>query len=446
MPFGLRILLISDSAHDAKIFERIEGICKLIHIRGLDDKKNDLDELAIDLVVYKVTEANLRNACRDAHKLKIQNYEVKIIFMLYGISALEKSKLSNIDEYVDDTIIYDTNLSVLHTYFQFISDSILHKMPSEVLSNGRGSVRVVDESSASNTIKEVSDGTIHDGIPKQKKTDTKVIAFISYKGGVGKTFLAVNIGCLLAKMHNKRTLLIDGDIASSDISVHLNLSNKVSIMDLLPEINDLSSCKLEQGLQKHRSSGLYVLTGPARPELAEFITEGYLERIIECATQLFDYILVDTSSHPMDDTLYQIIEKSSEIVYITTADLASIKQTKIAIDTIKRLGYSDYLNQTYILNQYCPSSKLDPNVISTHLNVTCKGMLLHERIKVEDSIYEGKPIALGHGSSETKTQLIELTKMILGTNESVSKFSGAGKKSKFDGLYKAIKERWITNG
>ncbi len=40
---------------------------------------------------------------------------------------------------------------------------------------------------------------------------TKVIAFINYKGGVGKTTTGYHIGCALAKFHKKRVLLVDVD-------------------------------------------------------------------------------------------------------------------------------------------------------------------------------------------------------------------------------------------
>jgi chromosome partitioning protein len=39
----------------------------------------------------------------------------------------------------------------------------------------------------------------------------KVVSFINYKGGVGKTTTTYHVGCSLAQHHNKRVLLVDID-------------------------------------------------------------------------------------------------------------------------------------------------------------------------------------------------------------------------------------------
>lgn len=39
----------------------------------------------------------------------------------------------------------------------------------------------------------------------------KVISFINYKGGVGKTTTTYHVGCCLAQHYQKRVLLIDID-------------------------------------------------------------------------------------------------------------------------------------------------------------------------------------------------------------------------------------------
>ena len=43
----------------------------------------------------------------------------------------------------------------------------------------------------------------------------KVLAFINFKGGVGKTACAVNIAATMAKLHDKKVLIVDLDPQSN---------------------------------------------------------------------------------------------------------------------------------------------------------------------------------------------------------------------------------------
>ena len=42
-----------------------------------------------------------------------------------------------------------------------------------------------------------------------------MFAFINFKGGVGKTATVVNIGAALARVHNKKVLIVDLDAQSN---------------------------------------------------------------------------------------------------------------------------------------------------------------------------------------------------------------------------------------
>jgi chromosome partitioning protein len=49
----------------------------------------------------------------------------------------------------------------------------------------------------------------------RQSMSSKVLAFINFKGGVGKTATVVNIGATLAKLHEKRVLIVDLDPQSN---------------------------------------------------------------------------------------------------------------------------------------------------------------------------------------------------------------------------------------
>jgi len=60
---------------------------------------------------------------------------------------------------------------------------------------------------------------------------TKIIAFINFKGGVGKTSNVVNLGACLAKHYNKKTLIIDIDAQCNSTFWLLKRKHLSSIID-----------------------------------------------------------------------------------------------------------------------------------------------------------------------------------------------------------------------
>jgi len=52
----------------------------------------------------------------------------------------------------------------------------------------------------------------------------KAIGVISLKGGVGKTSIVVALGAALSEL-GKKVLLVDGNLSSPNLGLHLNIIN-----------------------------------------------------------------------------------------------------------------------------------------------------------------------------------------------------------------------------
>ena len=60
----------------------------------------------------------------------------------------------------------------------------------------------------------------------------RTIAITSGKGGVGKTCVAANLACALAR-DGKRVLVLDADLGLANLDIVLNLQPEVTLQDVL---------------------------------------------------------------------------------------------------------------------------------------------------------------------------------------------------------------------
>ena len=71
---------------------------------------------------------------------------------------------------------------------------------------------------------------------------TRLIAFSSGKGGVGKTFLSLNVAAALA-MSGRSVLLFDGDLGLANVHVLLGMQPELDLSDALAGRSEfISSC------------------------------------------------------------------------------------------------------------------------------------------------------------------------------------------------------------
>lgn len=165
----------------------------------------------------------------------------------------------------------------------------------------------------------------------------KILTVFSPKGGIGCTTIAINVAVAMAEKGNK-TLLIDGSLQFGDVAVMLDLKSTTSIIDLAERTGDIDQDLISSVLQEHKESGLKVLLAPPRPEMAELVRPDDFKAVVEILRQMFDYIVIDTSSS-LDDLNLVMLDVADRILLITRQSLPSLKNVSRFFDLSEYLEY-----------------------------------------------------------------------------------------------------------
>ena len=165
----------------------------------------------------------------------------------------------------------------------------------------------------------------------------RLLTAFSPKGGTGKSVVATSIAAALASTLGKRTLLVDLDLQFGDAAIMLGIEPERTIYDLVIDPGELDASQLERCTVPH-SSGLAVLPAPLRPEDAELVTEAKLGALLDIARDVYEVIVVDTSSFfhgPMLATL----DRTDDLLVICTLDAPTLRSVQRSLETLELLAF-----------------------------------------------------------------------------------------------------------
>jgi pilus assembly protein CpaE len=167
----------------------------------------------------------------------------------------------------------------------------------------------------------------------------KLFSFFSTKGGVGKTFVAVNTALVQSMLLGKKTLLLDLDLQFGDVALMMDKANAKTIYDCINDGEYQQYDSISPYLIRYHSN-LDVLLAPKSPEEAESVTLELVEGILESVQNHYDTILVDLPIS-FNDMVLSILDRSDAVFFTTSMDILALKNTRTGLSVMKSLNYSE---------------------------------------------------------------------------------------------------------
>ena len=252
----------------------------------------------------------------------------------------------------------------------------------------------------------------HAKIHSNASHDSKVISFISCKGGSGATFIATNLAYILAVLLNKNVLLIDVNQYFGDASMYVSEQKPaMTLADVCNQINRLDYAFLETSLITV-TANFKILAATDNPASASDVLPEHLEKIIRIARNYYDYIVLDVGKQ-LDTLTVKALDISDNIYPVLQLVLPYIRDAKYLLDVFKALGYSNAKIHP-IVNRYDKSSKLKLTDLSAAINVNTLVTLPNDYEPVSDSVNQGISVYQLYKSRP-------ITKALIGLAESITK-------------------------
>ncbi len=246
--------------------------------------------------------------------------------------------------------------------------------------------------------------------PGPPPREGKIITVMAAKGGSGKTVFASNVAMLLARWGDpQRVVIADADLQFGDVALVLQVDPKHTVVNAAKEGDRLDAQFLDSVLASH-TSGLRVLAAPLEPAFADEVSSRAYTRILEMLSDSFDYVVVDTAPS-LDERLLAILDKSDVVLFVVDMDLPSVKNAKLALETLRVLNYPANKIKL-VLNRSNSRARLDVDEIERSLRLPILASVPSDGL-LPASVNEGVPIVESHPRSKLAKAFEDVARLVL---------------------------------
>lgn len=217
-----------------------------------------------------------------------------------------------------------------------------------------------------------------------------VFSFISSKGGLGSTVIAVNTAVALATRKHEATALFDMSFQSGDSSVLLDVVPEASMADICRNFHRLDAAFLKSAMVRHEST-LELLAAPFRPERCEEIEAAHVERILDLMKKLYDTVIVDCTSMFINDCAFESFKASERTIITTDLSVPAIRNAARLAKLIYELGI-DQNRVEFVINRFVKGTTLSIEEAEKSLQKRIFWLFPNDFNDIVTSINKGIPL------------------------------------------------------
>ncbi len=166
-----------------------------------------------------------------------------------------------------------------------------------------------------------------------------VVTIFGAKGGIGKTTIATNLSSALFSTTQANVTLVDMDTRFGDVAIMMDIAVEHSIADLGRRIDELDRESIKESLARHHT-GVSILPAPLHPTEWRNLTPQHIEKIVDLLAQGNDWVVIDTPG-TFNEIIAMTLELADIILLVTSMDIASIKDTALALEMLRAADVSE---------------------------------------------------------------------------------------------------------
>jgi pilus assembly protein CpaE len=201
--------------------------------------------------------------------------------------------------------------------------------------------------------------------PTSAQTQQQVMtAVYGFRGGTGKTTLAVNLASSLRHLSGQEVCLVDFSPGSGQVTYHMRLQAQHTWANLF-DASKLDWPTLKENLTIHHS-GLHVLAAPLMPAPPDLLSTHLVTTILNLLQEHMMFTVVDLPS-VFNACVRTVLPMSYMAMHVVAPDIISVQTAAYTNQLLAKEGIT-IKYRSHILNHVMSQPALSPKAVERGLN------------------------------------------------------------------------------
>lgn len=261
----------------------------------------------------------------------------------------------------------------------------------------------------------------------------RIIAVTGARGGCGRTMVAVNLSCAIARAVERtapggnNVVLADINVRAGDAATFLDIQPQRTLADIAASAGSVDREMIESLMENHAGGVTLLSSSALEPYGRQELTRGIIVSALALLRSRFKYTVVDvgvTGTEVSNVTL----DFCDTILMVVGMDLARLRATRLYMAHLLEANFPREKIQV-VLNDIQPESKsISTTQAESILEVAVAARVPNEGRLVPASINLGQPFVLTHPSSPVSQAISDLATRLGVDVDKGSSFKGLFKK------------------
>ncbi len=231
-------------------------------------------------------------------------------------------------------------------------------------------------------------------------------AFLSFKGGIGKTSTTVGVGLTLARLRGAPPVAIDANPDSGDLAERLMGEQELLRMNphtITHLVHDVESIQTWTDLSRYlmQIERLHVVAGEQEPAVSDSLTaEGYA-KVHSLLRNFFSIILTDCGTGVTHNAMKGILDRSDSVVIAAGYAVSGAKRAVSTLSWLAEHGYGQLAQSAVVVltDKDGVSSRVEKNTIRDHLAAHSRHVFV---VPNDPAVADGDRISLERVNPRTR--------------------------------------------